>query len=423
MVRSIQEELRDFNPWWIEKFELKIKDREVYKQIRKFLHMPQIIAFTGLRRVGKTTLMKKILTDYLAEGFESKNIIYFSFDEFKNISLKEILKVYEELFSKEIKNQKSLVLFDEIQKLEDWENQIKVVYDLYKDKMKIIISGSESLFIKTKSKESLAGRIFEFKISPLNFREFLEFNEKKFDNLKLHEKEIFMLFNEFIYCQGFPELIGVKEKDVITKYIKEGIVDRIVYKDIPELFKIKDISVLSSILRIFMEEPGQIIELADLASELKISRQTLALYLKYLEDSYLIRKAYNFSRNKRKTEKKLKKYYPSIISPVLLFKEDDLYKSKVFECFLVNQLNAEFFWRDKLKNEVDVIIANKELTPIEIKYGKIETKGLSVFMKKFKVKKGYIISSEKEQIQKIDKRIISIVPAFKFLLKQEEYLK
>jgi len=416
MVRSINEELRDFNPWWTEKFELKVKDREIYKQIMKFLSLPQIIAFTGLRRVGKTTLMKKIIVDYLKEGFESKNIIYFSFDEFRNTSLKEILKNYEELFSKEIKNQKSLFLFDEIQKIEDWENQIKVIYDLYKDKMKIIISGSESLFIKKRSKESLAGRIFEFRVTPLSFREFLEFNEKKFDNLKLHEKEILMLFNEFIYSQGFPELIGVKENDIITKYLKEGIVDKVLYKDIPELFKIKDISVLSSILKIFMEEPGQIIELADLASELKISRQTLALYLRYLEDSYLIRKIYNFSKNKRKIEKKLKRYYPSIISPALLFKKDDLYKSKVFECFLVNQLNAEFFWRDKLKNEVDIILAKEKIIPIEIKYGKIEVKGLSAFMDKFKIHESYIISLNKEEKIKIDNKKIDVIPAYKFLL-------
>jgi len=419
MVISINEELRDFNPWWTEKFELKAKDREIYKKIKKFLHMPQIIAFTGLRRVGKTTLMKKIVIDYLKDGFEAKNIVYFSFDEFRNISLREILKAYEELFSREIKHQKSLILFDEIQKLEDWENQIKVIYDLYKDKMKIIISGSESLFIRTKSKESLAGRIFEFKVNPLSFREFLEFNEKKFDNLKLHERELLMLFNEFVYCQGFPELIGVKEKDIITKYIKEGIVDKILYKDIPELFKIKDISVLSSILRIFMEEPGQIIELADLASELKISRQTLALYLRYLEDSYLIRKVYNFSKNKRKIEKKLKKYYPSIISPVLLFKEDNLYKSKVFECFLVNQLNAEFFWRDKLKNEVDIILADKEIDPLEIKSGKISFGGLVNFMKKFKISKGTIISYNKEEAYRVQDKKIKVIPAYKFLLENQ----
>ena len=418
MARSINEELRDFNPWWAEKFELKIKDREIYRQIKKFLHMPQIIALTGLRRVGKTTLMRKIVLDYIKDGFESKNIIYFSFDEFRNVSLKEILKNYEELFSREIKNQKSLVFFDEIQKLEDWENQVKAIYDLYKDKMKIIISGSESLFIKTRSKENLAGRIFEFRINPLSFREFLEFNEKKFDNLKLYEKELLKLFKEFIYCQGFPELIGVKDKEIITKYLKEGIVDKILYRDIPELFKIKDISVLSSILKIFMEEPGQIIELADLASELKITRQTLALYLRYLEDSYLIRKIYNFSKNKRKIEKKLKKYYPSIMSPALLFEEDDSYRSRVFECFLVNQLNSEFFWRDKLKNEVDIILTKEKIMPIEIKYGKIEVKGLLAFMKKFKINESCIISLNKEEEIKLDNKKVKVIPAFKFLIEE-----
>ncbi len=84
-----------------------------------------------------------------------------------------------------------------------------------------------------------------------------------------------------------------------------------------------------------MEEPGQLIGLSDLAKELKISRQTLS-----------------------NVERKLKKYYPTIVSVDLLFREDELSKSKVFEWFLVNQLKAEFFWRDPYKNEVELILVD-----------------------------------------------------------------
>lgn len=414
---KIKEVLHDLNPWWKEKFKIEFKERELYKQLQKFIPLPQIIAFTGLRRVGKTTMMLKIVEDALRKDFDAKSILYFSFDEFREVEIRKVMKEYEELMEKDFRKGKYLLLLDEIQKLSGWEDQLKEIYDIFKKNIKIIISGSESLFIKKKSKETLAGRIFEFKVEPLSFKEFLLFKEVSLKPIGLYEKELAKLFNEFILTLGFPELVDIKEKDIVKKYVKESIVEKIIYKDIPKLFKIKDITIIESLLNIFMEEPGQLIELSELANELKISRQTLSNYLTYLEEAFLIRKLYNFSKSRRKVERKLKKYYPTIVSVDLLFKKDTLSKSKIFEWIIVNQLKADFFWRDPYKNEVDIVMPNKKLIPIEIKYGKIELKGLLAFMKKFKLKEGYVISSSLEEKRKINKRTAFIIPAFKFLLR------
>ncbi|MCP2519523.1 ATP-binding protein [Candidatus Aminicenantes bacterium AC-708-M15] len=415
-MTDIKEALKDFNPWWRGEFKIDFREREIYKKIQKFISLPQIIAFTGLRRVGKTTLMFKIVEDSINKGFDPKNIIYFSFDEFKEIKIREVIKEYEELMEKDIRKGKYLLLLDEIQKLNNWEEQTKVVYDMFRN-FKIYISGSESLFIRKKSKESLAGRIFEFRVEPLSFKEFLLFQGIDLKPIELYEKELRKLFNEFIITLGFPEMVGIKEKYIIKKYVKESIIEKVIYRDLQTLFKIKEISIVESLFNIIMEEPGQIIELSELANELKISRQTLSNYLTYLEESFLIRKLYNFSRSRRKVERKLKKYYPSMISVDLLFKEDSFSKSKVFEWLIVNQLNAEFFWRDPYKNEVDIVLLEKEPLPIEIKYGKIEVKGILSFMKKFRVDKGFIISWDKEGEQQINGNVISIIPAYKFLLR------
>lgn len=414
---QIKDVLLDLNPWWKEEFEVEFKKREIYQHIKRFMSQPQIIALTGLRRTGKTTLMLKIIEDAIKDGFDPKNIIYFSFDEFREVEIRDIIREYEALMEKDLKKERYLILLDEIQKLTDWENMLKTVYDISKKNVKIIISGSESLFIIKKSKETLAGRIFEFKVELLSFKEFLHFKGANLKPVGLHERELARLFNQFRLTLGFPELVGVKEKYVIKKYVKESIVEKVVYKDIPGLFRIRDISIIESLLNIFMEEPGQIIEISKLAGELKISRQTLSDYLRYLEDSFLLKKLYNFSISRRKVERKLKKYYPAMISIDLLFREDDFSKSKVFEWLMVNQLKAEFFWRDPYKNEVDIVIMDRKPVPIEIKYGKIKFKGLSVFMKKFDVTKGYIISPDREEEQKIDGRVIQVLPAFKFLLK------
>ena len=415
-MTTITDVLVESNPWWKEKFAVSFKEREIYENVRKFMPFPQIISLTGLRRVGKTTILTKIVEDFIKSGFKPGNIVYFSFDEFRDVEIRDIVNAYEELMTTSVREGKFLFLFDEIQKLGDWADRLKGFYDRAKKNVKIVISGSESLFIRKKSRETLAGRIFEFKVEPLTFKEFLLFKGIELKPVGLYEKELIRLFHQFARTLGFPELVEVKEKDVIKKYIKESLVEKIVYKDIPRLYKIRDVSILESILNILMEEPGQMIDMAALAGNLKTSRQTLSNYLKYLEDSFLVRKLYNFARNRRKVERKLKKYYPTVVSVDLLFKEDDLSSAKVFECLLVNQLKAEFFWRDPYKNEVDVVLVNGAPRPIEIKYGKVDVKGLLAFLRKFKTDEGWVISSRVEETKNIDGKTIRVVPAFKYLL-------
>lgn len=415
---EIKEALQDFNPWWKGEFKTAFKEREIHKQIQKYLPLPQILAFTGLRRVGKTVLMLKIAEDMIKKGFDPRNIIHFSFDDFREIEIRKLMKEYEELMEKDFRKGKYMLLLDEIQKLDGWENQVKRIYDSLGRNIKIIISGSESLFIKKKSKETLAGRIFEFKVEPLSFQEFLSFKDAHFKPVGLFKTELIRLLNEYILTLGFPELADIKDKEVIQKYITESIVEKIVFRDMPRLFKIKDASTIEALLNIFLEEPGQLVEISALAQDLGISRQTASAYLTYLENAFLIKKLYNYSKNRRRVERKLKKYYPTIISANLVFKQDEISKSKVFEWLMATQLHAEFFWRDPYKNEVDIVLLDKNPLPVEVKYGKIDTKGVQAFMKKFNVNNSCIISWDKEEKRRIDGKTISIIPAFKFLLKQ-----
>src|SRR3989344_3416242 len=138
--------LVESNKWWKQESDINYKDREVYKEINKYLDAKQIIALTGLRRVGKTTIMLKIVKDNIISGFPSANIVYFSFDNFRDLSISKLIETYSESFNKDLNNQKYIFLFDEIQKIKDWDEQIKRIYDLNTN-FKIIISGSESLFI------------------------------------------------------------------------------------------------------------------------------------------------------------------------------------------------------------------------------------------------------------------------------------
>jgi predicted AAA+ superfamily ATPase len=371
-----------------------------------------MLAFTGLRRVGKTTLMLKIVEDKLASELNPENIIYFSFDDFRDVKIKEIVKVYAEFMSKDLDKEEYLFLFDEIQKVKDWEEQIKRIYDNHKN-FKIILSGSESLFIRKNVRESLAGRFFEFKINPLSFNEFLDF--KKIKKTALYKDEVIKAFKRYLLCNGFPEIIDM-DKEIIEKYIKENIIEKIIYRDIPQIFPIRDVAILENLFKIILFDPGEIINLDNLADELNISRQTVSIYMEYLEKSFLIKKVYNFSKNVRKTERKLKKYYSTIISPKLIEKGNF---GKVLETAMVIQSDAGFFWRDAYKNEVDIILTNGKIIPVEVKSGsKFNVKPMLKFMEKFNVKKGFVISFDEEKMIKQRGKSIQIIPAWKWLLEK-----
>ena len=413
MNERIIEALNKNNKWWTQEFKIDFRHRDIYDKIQKFLSTRQIISLTGLRKVGKTTIMMKIAEDFIKK-LGKENVCYFSFDEFKEIKIDEIIKEYSLILRKNLTKGKYLFLFDEIQKIENWEEQIKRIYDENLN-FKIIISGSESLFIRKNSKESLAGRIYEFIVFPLNFKEFLLFKEKSFKNLKLHKHEILIELGNFLLCNGFPEIV-FENAEISEKYLKESVIEKIIYRDIPQIIPIKEPAVLEQIFNIILEDPGEIINLDDLSQELGISRQTISLYLNYLEKSFLIKKLYNYSRNARKTQKKSKKYYPTIISKSLLDKKE--FFGKTFETIVVRELNAEFFWRDTYKNEVDIILKDKTITPVEVKAGKIEDKPLKLFMKKYKVSNGIIITYDKNGKTIYGKNKIKIIPFYEYALEK-----
>ncbi len=120
MGDKIIDALERSNKWWKEEFIIAFKPREVYDKIKKFLPTRQIISLTGLRRTGKTTIMLKIVHDFLST-MNKRNIVYFSFDDFREIRLSDVVKNYARLINKEINKEAYLFLFDEIQKVEGWE--------------------------------------------------------------------------------------------------------------------------------------------------------------------------------------------------------------------------------------------------------------------------------------------------------------
>ncbi|NYZ76968.1 ATP-binding protein, partial [Candidatus Micrarchaeota archaeon] len=318
---SLEEELIESNPWWKGNFfDISLKPREIYGGIEPYLKKRQIIGIYGLRRTGKSYLVYHMIKQLL-EKESPKTILYFSFDDFSEANASDVLKTAEKLTETKIK----FIFFDEVQKLNNWAEQIKRLYDL--KSLKIVVTGSETLFLRKTSKESLAGRIFEFKIEPLSFKEYLAF--RKIPQTGLYKDEMIKALDHYVLIGGFPELVDEFDNFFIRKYIREGIIDKAIYQDIPKRYKLEDPSLLERIMNIIIDNPGLLIDKNNLANTLGVFRTTVSKYLFYLESSFLIKGLYNYSRNASTSEKKLKKYYPGFSPLGVGLKSDPTYLGKV----------------------------------------------------------------------------------------------
>lgn len=415
-MTQIRERLVEFNPWWRGPYRLEFHAREVHGELRKWMARRHALALTGLRRVGKTTLLLKLGEEAVRGGLDPRRLLYFSFDEFDEIRIRELLRAFEEVQHLDWRSGRMLLLLDELQKLPRWQEELKVLYDRYPN-LKIVLSGSESLFIRKGWTESLAGRLLEFKVEPLSFREYLSFAGVRWEPLELHRPAVVRAFDAFALTQGFPELVGVDDRSAIRRQLRAGVVEKVLLQDLPRLVGLRKVAGLESILNILMAEPGQLIEYSSLAKDLAVTRQTASGYLSLLEQAFLVRKLYNFSGSRRKVERKLRKYYPAVVSPDLTLRHDDDARSRVFEWLMVLQLRPPFFWRDPFQKEVDGIFPGPPPVPVEVKSGRVETRGVAAFMDKHGVRKGYIISRDTRETVRVPEGRIEVVPASEFLLR------
>lgn len=413
------ERISEMNPWWKagkvkEEFAFLYK-RELFQEILKYLELRQIIGIVGLRRVGKTTLLYQLIDYLIKRNINPKDILYFSFDEIKE-DVREILRVYEENVIKEkIGERKVFIFLDEIQKLGDWQDKIKVFYDLHPN-IKFFVSGSASLDILLKGKESLAGRIFYFYLSLLSFEEFLELRKKDVkrikENLDLWKTELRIELNNYS-LKPLPEIVDFPD-DIAKKYIKEAVIEKIILSDMRSLFEVREIEIVGKIIDIIASNPGLIINLDDIAKDFGASRQVLSNYLFYLCSSFLIVDLKNFRGSVRAASRKLKKYYP--LHPCFSTSADT---GKIAENLVAFKTRANRYWREGEK-EVDFILKNKEILPIEVKYKrqvkKNELKGLLKFMEKFNLKEALVITEDYESEEWMEGKEIRFLPLWKWLL-------
>jgi predicted AAA+ superfamily ATPase len=410
----LREDIERFNEWWFtgkirKELALPFK-RYAFSKILENLKERQVLIITGLRRVGKTTLLYQTI-EKLLEIEEPNKILYFSFEE-SSANIKEVLDFYEKYILKKVfeESGKVFIFLDEIQYCENWSSIIKQYYDLYPN-IKFFISGSSSILISKEALDKLAGRFFFFELKPLTFFEFLEMKGVKNLEPELFSRRIEAYFFDYLRKAGFPEIVNWENEIKIAEYIKNTVIDRVILRDLPIIFKTRDIVLLEKIMKFILSNPGAIININSLSRDWGENKITISNYLKFLEISLLIKSLNNFRPAFLSISRKLRKYYPTTTSLIFSNSKEIFEKNfgVVLETYVVNNLNANYYFKEG-KREINIILKNEELLPIEIKENVNENdiRKFSELVKYINAKKGIIISLN----QNFKKENIEVFPIY-----------
>jgi len=406
---------------------MKYIERDLEKEILKYLNSKEILAVVGARQCGKTTLVQNILEKLQKKGKKMSKI---SFDNVKDLNLFE--KDTDSFVDLYIKN-KDILFIDEVQYSKDSGKKLKYIYDNFD--VKIFISGSSAADISIQSLKYLVGRIFTFVLYPFSFNEFLKAKDSKLQGIYQsgnYKKEIVNklnnYLNEFILYGGYPRVV-LAEKIEEKEKILENIYSTYLLKEIKEILDLSGDDELIKLLKALSLQIGNIINYNELSAVSGFAYGDLKKYLNILAKTYICSQIKPYYTNKRTELVKTPKIYffdtgfrNGCIDNFNKERTDrgNLYENFIFS-ELVKQNITPKYWRTKSQAEVDFVIEkNSILVPIEIKSllkNTKMTKSFSSFLKKYKSKKGYVLSLDFEGRRKMDSSRIDFWPFVRFIKK------
>lgn len=423
---QIIEVLESWN-FWNKDFDVGIPRDNYLHKLLSLIKTQQIVAITGVRRSGKSTLMKQLVKRLIGQGQDKTSFIYINFEEPKFtdlLSLEFLQQIYEAYL--EILKPKTTpyILLDEIQKIPEWERFVRAIHE--KKEAHIIVSGSTSQLLSKEIGSLLTGRWVNLRINPLNFLEFLNFNKIKIEDKKdilFQKAKIKRFLREYLEFGGFPLVVLNQEKnEILQRYF-----DDILGRDIVERYKIRKPEKLKILAKYYLTNFSSTTTFRSIAKFIGLSLDSVERFSYLLAETYLIFLVPKFSFSLKEQEVNPKKAYcidHGLIN-IISFRFSDnigrLYENMVFLSLLEGKKEI-YYHKDKYECDFIVKEGKEIIQAIQVSYKieenkKREIEGLLEAMKKFKLKEGIIITDDIEMEEEIDKKKITYIPLWKWILK------
>ncbi len=381
---------------------MKIYDRKLSAPLLKEINLGRIVILTGMRQVGKTTIMRRVF-----EAITGPHKIFLDLENPLN------QKVFEEdNFDNIIANlselgfapgRKSYIFLDEVQSAPKIVKALKYLFDHYR--IKFFLTGSSSYYLKNLFPESLAGRKVLYELFPLDFEEFLVFNEKQKKSagsfsarargknkiaFELYKK----LFNEYLEFGGFPAVV-LESNRTRKKQILEDIFKSYFEKDVKTLSDFRELGKMRDLILLLTGRAGAKLEISKVASEIGMARETVYAYLNFLEKTFFISLLSPFSRGVDGEVRGAKKSYfcdTGLLNYLGRIPEGAILENAVF-------LNLKKYgtlnYYEKYKGpEIDFILNKKVAFEIKTKGNSSDLKRLKRIAQGLKMKESYLITKD-----------------------------
>jgi len=387
-------------------------NREV--DFTRFLRTEQITVISGIRRSGKSTLLRQFsekLENFYYINFDDERLINFKVEDFNNL-----LIVWQKQFTSRT------VLLDEIQNIPAWERFVRRIHD---EGFKVFVTGSNAKLLSSELATHLTGRYFKLELYPFSFPEILSWHglEKKEKLTTKNKAWALKVFDAYLKSGGFPEYLKSQDGEFLQRTYSD-----IVYKDIIARFGIREIKSFRQLATyLFTNFTGEINYNA-LSKILNIkSAISVKNYIGFLEESYLVFELHQYDYSLKKQLAANKKIYVidnGMRNKVAFsFSEN---RGRLLENLVFLELRRRereaYFYRDK--KECDFIIAEKNkivgalqvAQKIDATNEKREVDGLLAALETFNLRTGTILTESEERTQKIGKKIINFIPVWQWLL-------
>jgi len=403
-------------------------NRSILPEILNWLGKKKILILKGARQVGKTTLMGQLKEKILEKNANNK-VVSLCADDLANKSIFESpanLELYLKN-SYNFPNEYLYLMIDEFQFIDQAGLFLKNIFDKYKDKMQLIVSGSSSLEI-TKNSEFLTGRKLDFQITPITFLEYFNYKNNtsikpysldKLDDISLFYKtyrlKLDMYFNEYLFFGGYPEVLTTNEIER-KKRILSSIIQTYVEKDIAHFLRIENINGFNNLIEILSAQIGSLVNIAEISNTVNMAINTVKKYLDVLIGTYVCNIVTPYYKNIRSEISKMPKIYfsdvgtrnyftrfainPNLISGELIENFVYLYLSQIYS-------NRDIhFYRTVSGSEIDFLVHTgaEELLLCEVKY-RSKIKLISAFkrfekkyLSNLKISRKVVITKDKLEI-------------------------
>jgi predicted AAA+ superfamily ATPase len=411
--------------------------REVQAQIARYLLQREIILITGVRRSGKSSLLRLICSDLLERGdVVPADILYLNFDDerFLSFTAQDFAPLYETFLELENPRGRRYLFLDEIQRIPGWERWLNRLYEF--EDVRIFITGSNAAMLSPEVATALTGRHRQVAVWPFSFREFLTFKGMSFDGLDLdrdlHRPEtksaIRRLFADYMEIGGFPEVARSGDVTLLEQYWRD-----ILYRDVIARYAIKNIKEIKELSLFLAAHPGSVQSYRNLGNIIGVrSVNTVKNYLGALADVYLFQFIDLFDYSLKRQIYNPSKVYcvDAALGGAVSFRFSrnigHLYENMVFLA-LKRRGGEVFYWKSAKGWEVDFVI-KEELQITEAiqvcasladpKTRQREFRSLREAAEVLKAERLTVITEDEEWLEKTGSGEIAIVPLWKWLLGQ-----